>query len=224
MASWLVMAVVQISIFFFFRCSTLPAARRCPLRVSRLCGSVGRLPMSAARSAPPKKKNGEGSTPHLQHEGMDQTESSGADKQKRRLSLCNTDKATRKLLNEFERGTTKIDFAGIFQTRDEKMSKLFNVIHLFLPEYKPRILLKGRGLTKGELKGCKLVFEQLDADGSGGISCEELERALIEAKFLDVPISPDRATDLVAKADTDGDGNVDFIEVSKFCCVDGCNY
>ena len=52
-------------------------------------------------------------------------------------------------------------------------------------------------------------FQDIDADGSGRLSKEELAGAL---KRWKVPITPEKLDQLVTTCDADGDGNISYPE------------
>ena len=53
------------------------------------------------------------------------------------------------------------------------------------------------------------AFQDIDADGSGRLSKEELAGAL---KRWKVPITPEKLDQLVTTCDADGDGNISYPE------------
>jgi Ca2+-binding EF-hand superfamily protein len=70
---------------------------------------------------------------------------------------------------------------------------------------------KARGKSWSQASRIKSAkaFQDIDRDGSGRLSRDELELALKKWK---VPVSDDKLSDLIAKCDSDGDGNISYPE------------
>lgn len=75
-------------------------------------------------------------------------------------------------------------------------------------------------LTSQELHQLRNMFESLDADGTGTVSIEELNRALRDATALDDEASKALSSLNLTNFDLDGDGEIDWREFVGGCVQD----
>ncbi len=147
----------------------------------------------------------------------DQSPEAEAERARRKLEIAQQI-MTDPFLLDFQQETGLL---GIFETAQEKQAReefedKFLVTPIFLEGRKPMTAAKSvEELSTGEIAVFRQVFETLEkadaGDGgiNGSIEAVELQRALLQVKLS---VTLDEATEMIATADLDGNGTIDFDE------------